>query len=284
MMNNQKGQALPLALVALAIGTLVIAPFLRHASSSLIGSRIYEQSIDEQYSADAGVELAIWQLRSGESEVPEGEELELPQFALNGKTVGVTIANEGDWIYKVTSTATSDDGSNTTIEAYVLITLGFSDGYFTVFPGGFILNRGDEYTGNVYAEGNVQLARDATVNGGVYAEGNVQIARDAAINGSVYAEGYVQLSEGAIITGSVCAGGDVQLNEGATINGNVYAGGDVQLNQGATINGDVYVGGDVQLNQGATITGDYPLPYEGCPLLGIADIVIQAWGISRQQF
>jgi len=281
-MNSQKGQALPLALVALAIGMLVVAPFLSQAGSSLIGSRIYEQSISEQYSADAGVECAIWQLQSGESEVPEGEELELPQFTLNGKTADVTIANEGGWIYKITSTATSDDGSSTTIEAYVSITVGFFDGDFTVFEGNFILDRGDEYTGGVYAEGNVQLARDATITGSVYAEGNIQLSRDATITGGVYAEGDVQLSEGAVINGSVCAGGNVQLSQGAVINGDVYAGGDVQLNQGATVNGDVYAGGDVQLNQGATITGDYPLPYEGCPLLGISEIAIQTWEIGRQ--
>jgi len=280
-MNSQKGQALPLALVALAIGMLVVAPFLSQAGSSLIGSRIYEQSISEQYSADAGVECAIWHLQSGESEVPEGEELELPQFSLNSKTVNVTIANEGGQIYKITSIATSDDGSSTTIESYISLTLGFFDGDFTIFPGGFTLDRGDEYTGGVYAEGNVQLARDATITGSVYAEGNIQLSRDATITGGVYAEGDVQLSEGAVINGSVCAGGNVQLNQGATINGNIYTGGDVELNQGATINGDVYAGGDVQLAQGATITGDYPLPYEGCPLLGIGEIAIQTWEISR---
>ena len=281
-MNSQKGQALPLALIALAIGILVVAPFLSHAGSSLIGSRIYEQSIDEQYSADAGVEYAIWQIQSGESEVPEGEELELPQFALNSKTVNVTIANEGEWIYKITSTATSDDGSSTTIEAYVSITVGFFDGDYTVFEGNFILDRGEEYTGDVYAEGNIQLSRDAVINGSVYAEGDVQLSEGAVINGNVYAGGNIQLSEGATINGSVCAGGNVQLSQGAAINGDVYAGGNVQLSRDATITGDVYAGGNVQLSQGAVIQGDYPLPYEGCPLLGVGEIVIQTWEISRQ--
>ncbi len=281
-MNSQRGQAFPLALVALAIGVLVVVPFLSQASSSLIGSRIYEQSIDEQYSADAGVEYAIWRLQSGESQVPEGEELELPQFTLNSKTVNVTIANEDGWIYKITSTATSDDGSSTTIESYVLLTLGFFDGDYTVFVGDFILHHGEEYTGDIYVEGDVNIARDTTITGSVYAEGDIELARDATITGNVCAEGNITLNEGAVINGSVCAGGYVQLNQGAAINGDVYAGGDVQLNQGATITGDVHAGGDVQLSQGATITGDYPLPYEGCPLLGVGDIVIQTWEISRQ--
>ena len=282
MMNSQKGQALPLALLALAIGMLTIAPFLGHVSSSLIGSRIYEQAISEQYSADAGVEYAIWNLQSGESEVPEGEELELPQFTLNSKTVNVTIENQGEQIYKITSIATSDDGSSSTIESYVSITVGLFDGGFTTFPGGLTLDQGEEYTGSVYAEGDVQLNQDATITGGVYAEGDIQLHQNVTINGNVYAEGDVQLDQGAVINGDVCAGGYVQLDQGAVINGNVYAVGDVQLSQDATINGNVHAGGDVQLHQDATITGDYPLPYEGCPLFLFGSIGIQTWEIMRQ--
>ena len=282
MMNSQKGQALPLALLALAIGMLTIAPFLGHVSSSLIGSRIYEQAISEQYSADAGVEYAIWNLQSGESEVPEGEELELPQFTLNSKTVNVTIENQGEQIYKITSIATSDDGSSSTIESYVSITVGLFDGGFTIFPGGLTLNQGDEYAGSVYAEGDVQLNQDATITGGVYAEGDIQLHQNATINGNVYAEGDVQLDEGAVINGDVCAGGYVQLDQGAVINGNVYAVGNVQLSQDAVINGNVYAVGNVQLHQDATINGNYPLPYEGCPLFLFGSIGIQTWEIMRQ--
>lgn len=281
-MNSQKGQALPLALLALAIGMLTIAPFLGHVSSSLIGSRIYEQAISEQYSADAGVEYAIWNLQSGESEVPEGEELELPQFTLNSKTVNVTIENQGEQIYKITSIATSDDGSSSTIESYVLITVGLFDGGFTTFPGGLTLDQGEEYTGSVYAEGDVQLHQDATITGGVYAEGDVQLHQNVTINGNVYAEGDVQLEQGAVINGDVCAGGYVQLEQGAVINGNVYAVGNVQLSQGAEINGNVHAGGDVQLDQDAEINGNYPLPYEGCPLFLFGSIDIQTWEIMRQ--
>lgn len=62
-MNSEKGQALPLALLALAVGMLVISPFMRHASISLISSQTYGQAMTEQYSADAGVEHAIWRVK-----------------------------------------------------------------------------------------------------------------------------------------------------------------------------------------------------------------------------
>ncbi len=48
---------------AVAVGILVTVPFLGQASASLIGSRTYGQSMTELYSADAGVEHAIWQLK-----------------------------------------------------------------------------------------------------------------------------------------------------------------------------------------------------------------------------
>ncbi len=62
MKNGEKGQALVITLFLVAFGTLVITPFLGHADSGLIGSRLYGESISQQYSSDAGVEHAIWDL------------------------------------------------------------------------------------------------------------------------------------------------------------------------------------------------------------------------------
>ena len=64
-MKDEKGQALPLALVALAVGGLLVTPFLRSVSVNSIASRNYSGSIAEQYSSDAGVEDAIWNLTNG---------------------------------------------------------------------------------------------------------------------------------------------------------------------------------------------------------------------------
>jgi hypothetical protein len=75
-MKKEKGQALPLAMVALAIGAVLIAPFLSHASSSLIGSNDYATIINYRNACDAGVEHAIWRL------------------AYNG--LGTSIRNPGD--------------------------------------------------------------------------------------------------------------------------------------------------------------------------------------------
>ena len=62
-MNSERGQALPLALLALAAGTLLIVPFANHIGGNLLASRIYGQVMSEQYSCDAGVEWALWKLK-----------------------------------------------------------------------------------------------------------------------------------------------------------------------------------------------------------------------------
>ena len=64
-MKGEKGQALPLALVALAIGAILVTPFARSVSVNSIASRTYSSSILQQYSSDAGVEDAIWDLTKG---------------------------------------------------------------------------------------------------------------------------------------------------------------------------------------------------------------------------
>jgi hypothetical protein len=61
-MKNERGQALPLAMMTLAVGMIIITPFLGHASASVTGSRTYGASIGARSACDAGVEHAIWRL------------------------------------------------------------------------------------------------------------------------------------------------------------------------------------------------------------------------------
>jgi len=64
LVNDSTAQALPLALVALALGSLLVSPFLVNASVNLLASRQVDSSIRDYYSADAGVEWALWRLKN----------------------------------------------------------------------------------------------------------------------------------------------------------------------------------------------------------------------------
>jgi hypothetical protein len=64
-MNKQQGQAFPLVLIILAIGSIMISGFLTSATTSLLTAKVYSDPIPDIYSADAGIEDAIWGLQYG---------------------------------------------------------------------------------------------------------------------------------------------------------------------------------------------------------------------------
>jgi len=61
---GEQGQALPLALVAFAVGVVVVTPFLTNVSVNVIASRQTEEVIADRYSADAGIEWGLWMLKN----------------------------------------------------------------------------------------------------------------------------------------------------------------------------------------------------------------------------
>jgi predicted acyltransferase (DUF342 family) len=250
-MKSQRGQALPLAMMALLIGSLVISPFLSHASSNLIGSGVYEQGITERYSCDAGIEYAIWGLQSGTLDVEESATEVLPAFTINSKTVNVSVENQGSNIYLVIATATSDDGHSTTIESYVLSGGGWStDGDID----------GDT-EGDVYVDGNASIDGNVTVDGSVYATGDVTLGNNAEVTGDVITGGDLDLMNNGVIGGDVCVGGDLTLNNNSEIGslevgGDVCAAGNIILENNTVIYGSTYTTGNIDISGNAIIKGD----------------------------
>ncbi len=64
LVNDSTAQVLPLTLVALALAALLVSPFLVNVSVNLLSSRQVDASIKDYYSADAGVEWALWCLKN----------------------------------------------------------------------------------------------------------------------------------------------------------------------------------------------------------------------------
>jgi hypothetical protein len=126
LIRGEKGQALLIVLILMLVGGLIIAPLLAYMGTGLkVGKEVHEKRMAELYAADAGIENAVWKLKTMTPPLPAnvGEETNFTPAALNGKTMGVTIywisGDIGAGTYKVTSVATSADGSNTTIESYI---------------------------------------------------------------------------------------------------------------------------------------------------------------------
>jgi hypothetical protein len=109
-MKSEKGQALPLVLIAIAIGALVIPSFLSQTGTSLIGSRTYAQEINAQYAADSGAEQAIWNLQYGglsDTLVIIGANVSYPLVeSVNGLRVNITVIKTAEPdTFSITSSA-----------------------------------------------------------------------------------------------------------------------------------------------------------------------------------
>lgn len=61
----ENGQAFPMALVVLAIGSLLVGSFLTAVNTNFLISNVYSDPVPDNYTADAGIEDAIWGLRYG---------------------------------------------------------------------------------------------------------------------------------------------------------------------------------------------------------------------------
>jgi hypothetical protein len=63
MVRTQKGQALPMVLILMALSGLIMAPLLAYMSSGLKAGESYENIADEFYAADAGIEDGLWHIK-----------------------------------------------------------------------------------------------------------------------------------------------------------------------------------------------------------------------------
>ena len=62
-MKSQRGQALILVLIVLALGSLLITPTLKYVGTGLVEAHVSERFLLKEYAADAAVEYSLWQLK-----------------------------------------------------------------------------------------------------------------------------------------------------------------------------------------------------------------------------
>jgi len=131
--RDEKGQVLILALVLLVVGGLILTPLLGLMSTGLLAGQVYEKKMDELYAADAGVEDAIWRIKTNNLTFVNNYSSEPWHLTVNNRSVDVVVYREDldptcakNFTYQIISTAATDDGggtaaigSGTQIEAYV---------------------------------------------------------------------------------------------------------------------------------------------------------------------
>ncbi len=195
--SAQEGRTLALALIVLAVGCLLIPPFLAHISTNLLAIRATEEGLNEQYAADAGVEDALYRLANGE---PVGEPFNTPTL-VNGMPVTVTVEDEGDY-KKITSIA-----GGTTIVSYVQVAGGNSDDSSAFAAFGYAIGSLD---GDIDLGGSSMVYSDnyPELDGSVYATGDVNLSGSAQVYGDATATGTVDTSGSSHIHGERAEGAD----------------------------------------------------------------------------
>ena len=203
--GRESGEAFVAVLAFLVLGAIIITPLLGFMITGLKAGQSHEDTTTELYSADAGVQYAIWELQNGGLFGDDGPlfigTVSLDPFEINGDNVTVTIENENDEgvFFKIVSEATDMvTGSMTRVRSRVTPTEG--------------------YQGNFFANGITGL-------------GAVTMKGDC--NGDVECAGTLDVSPGEVIRGDVRCG---RLNSKGIIYGNVQC--EVLNNQG-TIYGNV---------------------------------------------
>ena len=287
--KGQKGQALPIVLILLAIGGLLIVPTLNYASTSLKTHQVTETKAEELYSADSGVEDALywfpqlWQ--SGGSAGPYSNWAR-SSYEINDRNVGVTVENVTSQTYKITSTATSTGGGSTTVECYAY-PLDFSwlfDSAITS-PGDITIKPGCNITGNVTYGGG--LDNKGTINGDEI-QGLPSDWPEADELSDFYWEDVktltpvpdghtIDISSGTeaepYLIGPLLAQGDLDITGSgvARLEGTIYVKGNLRVWPGCSINLNgqtIYAEGSITLQPGCTISGS------GC-IIAAGDINFQ---------
>jgi hypothetical protein len=114
LLSDEKGQALTLALIILAMGALLVGGFLSSTSTNLIASRVFSQSLPGQYAADAGIEDAIWNLMYGDFTTTvltnSGDSVSYSLTEpVNGLTTDITVTRGQSVLARVQTAIVSDD-------------------------------------------------------------------------------------------------------------------------------------------------------------------------------
>ena len=91
--RDEKGQVFILVLILLVVGGLILTPLLGLMSTGLMAGQVYERKMDQYYSADAGVEDAIWRIQTDSLTFVNNHSGPW-ELAVNGKNVTVEIYGE----------------------------------------------------------------------------------------------------------------------------------------------------------------------------------------------
>ena len=284
--NRQSGQALVMALILLALGSLLVVPLLGQTFTNLGYHQTVECKTVNSYTADSGVEYVVCKLYNRPGAYTEEDLNE--SFNLNGRSVNVTAHYASGGIYKVTAVASGGGCGSTSITCYT----NLSAGSFAYALAGktrirltgstLVTSMPETGSGDICSNGNIELA-----GGGVLVDGDAHavgtISGQEKVTGTVeegsdpvtFPGDYSGLYRQMALEGGTHPG-DLVINEDREL-GPLYIDGDLEVkpNVIVTLTGTVYVTGMIKVENGRFV-GEENIAAEG-------DIDIRGGGLGATE-
>ncbi len=288
LIKNQSGQGvLAMVLILVILGGLIIGPLLAFMGTGLKAGQMHESKEQELYAADSGVEDAIYWLpqlhASGGSSGPY-ENWVRNSYEINDRNVDVSVENVTSQTYKISSIATSDDGSNTTVVSYVSASfLDFGDLLQSAITSNatVTIQPGTTISGNVTLPDADNLNNKGTINGTVNEEvldwPTAEQLRDFYLPGVNQSDPFpydtIDLKYESTIRplyrdGSLTVKNTASTTKNATVEGTIYVTGDLTVmpDCGLVLNGQTIIAeGFIDLRPGCAIYGS------GC-IIAVGDL------------
>ena len=180
VVSDESGRILGWTLVMLGIGALLIPALLTHVSANLTTTRAIEESLKEQYAADAGVEYALLLMSEGEYEL--GEPFNTPT-SVNNLPVSVMITVAAEDVYQIVSEAggtgiESNVTTNYSNLSWLLDNAITSKGDVTIQPGSIITGDVQYVDSFTCPPDPPDLCEEKVIKGGFSAEQDSSILAD----------------------------------------------------------------------------------------------------------
>lgn len=252
LLKEQTGQALPLALAMLALGSLVIHPLMNLTMDSLKTGKTEENRLYEHYAANAGISDGLWQLVAESAGLPAvGANWTYNIPDTNGRAVSVTISHSENTTWVIESIATSSDGHSTKLVSHlqemIIPPNAISSPSITIKNGG-IVNGDIQYDSSA----NGTLSNQGTINGDII-DAPVNWPTIEAVSAYYLAqvqsapthEGNLFLSLGSETLADPYSLGPIYINGNLKINSIV--GGAVRFDGTVYVEGNVSVGPNIHV-------------------------------------
>jgi hypothetical protein len=292
--NGQRGQVLAIALILMAVGFLIVPAALSYAYSVARSNLGYEQNTSQLYSADSGLQDALFKLNHDFSNaaIPKFSGQEGTPYllaAINGVTslsaqIDCISFSDSEVTYRISSTATR--GSSTLVTAYCLGSSPFFDNAATSLSP--MTNKGT-ITGNVAApsvggQGEIRGDLYGTSSGGQNVTGStypfpnpppiwpviaqIESHYQTGLPGAssissidtygTHSIGPLQ-TEGDLEISSSTSGGDLVLTGTVYVNGDLTTGQGNGKSQTIHLNGHtIFCAGSVQIDQNCSFDDGLP--------------------------